>query len=147
MSAFATVDEVQARLDWTLDDGERNLAMGALEDLSDEARHHGRAWTAETVPGSVKRLVIKATARYLRNPDGYEQSRAGDETVIWNHASKTPGSAEFTEPEIKAIRALTRPQSFGSMQMTAWDTKPGASEVGQFVPDDGIALPFTTEPW
>ena len=152
MSAYAEVDEVQARLEWTLDDGERAVAQGALDDLSDWARHYGRHWPVAKVPGLVKRLVIRAAARYMRNPDGYEQSRAGDETVIWNHAANTPGSAEFSDPEIAAIKALTRPAGFGSIQMTAWNTDPAqVDRVEGFVPSEGSeSFPLfssNTEPW
>lgn len=152
MTAFATVDEVQARLDWTLDAGEKNIAQGALEDLSDWACHYGRPWTADTAPGFIKRLVIRATARWLRNPDGYETSRAGDETVGWNHSAETPGAAEFTEAEIKAIKSFIRPHSFGSMQMSAFDTKLPAHWDEGLVPsaDGGSQFPlFSTDadPW
>ena len=150
--AYATVDEVQTRLEWTLDTGERAVAQGALDDLSDWARHYGRAWPVATVPTSVKRLVIRAAARYMRNPDGFEQSRAGDETVIFNHAAHTPGSAEFSDNEIKAIKATARlAPSMGSIQMTAHATKlPARWDEGLVQDETGAMFPFfdsDTEPW
>lgn len=149
--AYATVDEVQARLEWTLDTGERNVAQGALEELSDWARHYGRHWPVATVPASVKRLVIRAAARYMRNPDGYEQSRAGDETVIWNHAANTPGSAEFSDMEIKAIKATARPlASVVSVQMTQGTKLPARWNEGLVRDETGAMFPYfdsDTEPW
>ena len=150
MSTFGTVDEVQARLEFDLDTAERGVVQGALEDLSDWARHYGRStWTETTAPAFIKRLVIRAAARYARNPDGYEQSRAGDETVIWNHASKTPGSAEFSEDEIRAIKSYVRPAGFGSIQMSAWDSVGQPDRLlDQYVPVvNGEPMPFVTEPW
>jgi len=64
-----------AALDWALDEDERRLAASALEDASDLAREYGRDWTPETVPRLVRTLVLAACVRYLRNPDGYTQSR------------------------------------------------------------------------
>lgn len=149
MSTFATVDEVQARLEFDLDQGDRGVVQGALEDLSDWARHYGRStWTEDTAPDFIKRLVVRAAARYARNPDGFEQSRAGDETVIWNHASKTPGSAEFSDAEIKAIRSYVAPVGFGSIQMQAWGTTPQAKRLDQYAPvANGEPMPWVTEPW
>lgn len=149
--AYATVDEVQARLEWTLDEGERAVAQGALEDLSDDARHYGKHWPVASVPPSIKRLVIRAVARYMRNPDGYEQSRAGDETVIFNRDRVGGGSAEFTSAEIKAIKATARTiASVTSIQMTQGTKLPARWDEG-FVPDqNGALFPFydtDADPW
>jgi len=32
----------------------------------------------------VRTLVLRCAARYMRNPDGYVTSRAGDETLTWS---------------------------------------------------------------
>lgn len=150
--AYADVDEVDARLEWDLDAGERAVCQGALDDLSDWARHYGRHWPVESVPKSVKRLVIRAAARYMRNPDGYEQSRAGDETVIFNHSAKTPGSAVFSDDEVKAIKATARPVAgLMSIQIQAHGTKLPTRWTEGLVPDEtGAKFPFydsDSEPW
>lgn len=120
MEPFATVEELQARLDWTLDAGEQSLAEGALEDLSYEAHEFRAAWiSAATAPPGVRNLVLKAAARFMRNPDGYTQSRAGDETLGWAE-QRDPGSACFTEAERKRLAGLAGNNGFGTVQVYAW---------------------------
>ncbi|WP_234373371.1 hypothetical protein [Streptomyces sp. H-KF8] len=52
--------------------------MRALDDASDLAATYGRDWPEDTAPRLVNTLATKSAARYLRNPNGYTQSRAGD---------------------------------------------------------------------
>jgi hypothetical protein len=103
--ALISLDELADVLDWEMSDEERRLASGVIESLSDEARLTGStAWLgAYCTPGPVRRIVRTAAARFMRNPDGYVQSRAGDETVVWS--DKTRPVAEFTETEVNAIRS------------------------------------------
>ena len=85
MEPLATLTDLEHRVDWALDEDEKRLA---------ESRAGGRVR-----PGSALRpragpptrcrvwsrtLVLAACVRYLRNPDGYTQSRAGDETLAWD---------------------------------------------------------------
>ena len=118
---FATLAELMGRLEWTLDANEEGTATGALEDLSNWARHYGRNWDATAAPRLVKTLVLSAAVRYMRNPDGYTTSRAGDETVGWaEHGSQT-GNANFLDHEIAALKALARPNAtFGTGILTAY---------------------------
>jgi hypothetical protein len=105
--SLASVDDVQARLDWTLDDGERQVADGAITDLSDDARFYGaNAWNSTAVPRQVKNIVIRASARYMRNPDGYVTSRAGDETLAWTDRKDDAGVATFTKQEQDQLAEL-----------------------------------------
>lgn len=105
--SLATVDDVQARLDWTLDTGERAVADGAITDLSDDARFYGaNAWTSTAVPRQVKNIVVRAAARFMRNPDGYVTSRAGDETLAWTDRKEDAGVATFTKQEQDQLAEL-----------------------------------------
>ena len=105
---LASVDDLVARLDWELDEAELRIATAAIEDLSDDARHYGVAtWTTGTVPRSVRTIILRAAVRYMRNPDGYIQSRAGDEIVGWAPRN-TAGAAEFTPEEKAEIKDMAR---------------------------------------
>lgn len=121
---LATVDELQARLDWVLDAGEQGVAEGALEDLSDDARFYGASsWTDDLVaPRQVKSLVLRAAARFMRNPDGYTQSRAGDETLAWADQGENAGSAFFTQKEQQMLGRIagTNTSSIVSVPLEAW---------------------------
>lgn len=105
---FATLTELQDRLEWDLDSGEQKVAAFALESLSDDARTFGREdWPeAPAAPRQVRNIVLKAAARYMRNPDGYITSRAGDETVTFTDRGHGSGSPEFTRDEIRQIQRL-----------------------------------------
>lgn len=119
---LATLPELQSRLDWELDSGEQGVATAALADLSDDARFYGsQRWDSATAPRQVKSLVLRAAARFMRNPDGYVQSRAGDETIVWNDAAgEDAGTAHFTEREEKILAALAgRGQGIVSVQAVA----------------------------
>ncbi|GGN40175.1 hypothetical protein FHR83_007101 [Actinoplanes campanulatus] len=123
MDPYATMEELVARLDWEMDEDEERIAASALEDASDEARHHGRDWDAETAPRLVKTLVLKAVIRYLRNPDGYVSSRAGDETLTWSDRGATSGTLQFTRDEIALLKDLAgRRSGIISAQVSAWGT-------------------------
>lgn len=149
--ALATIAELTQRLDWTLDEDETRAANGALEELSEQALYYGKpTWTDLTVPRLVKNVVLAAAARYLRNPDGYTQSRAGDETLVWSDRGHDAGTAYFTEREIKMIRATAGATGFGSAPITAWGTR-SFPTIG-YVPVQGGGDPFPMfadhlEPW
>ncbi|MHC0432204.1 hypothetical protein ACX6XY_18745 [Streptomyces sp. O3] len=105
--AYATLDELKARLDWDLDEDELRIGAGALEDASDLATVYGRDWPEATPPRLVRTLVLKSAARYLRNPHGYTQSRAGDETLTWGDAhGRDAGSVYFTREEVRLLEGL-----------------------------------------
>jgi hypothetical protein len=148
--ALATMDELTARLDWTLDADEQRAAVGALEELSEQAIYHGKpTWDRFSVPRLVKNVVLAAAARYLRNPDGYTQSRAGDETLVWTDRGHDAGTAYFTEREIKMIRSTAGNTGFGSAPVTAWG--PQRKPLIGYVPVQGGGDPFpmysSDEPW
>lgn len=83
------------------------IATGALEDASDLAATYGREWGEDTAPRFVRTLVLKSAVRYVRNPNGYTQSRAGDETLAWSDAhGRDSGSVYFTRDEIRLLEEL-----------------------------------------
>lgn len=144
MTAFATLEELQNRLDWTLDEGEERVGEAALEDASDMARAYGRDWEPETAPRLIRTLVLKACTRYLKNIAGYTQSRAGDETVAWSDkAGEDMGQVYFSRDEIKLIEGLAgRRTSLMSAPVIAWRTKIGADDGTRPVSGGGKNFPM-----
>jgi len=141
MDPFATLVELQGRLEWTLDADEAGTATGALEDLSNWARYYGRNWEATASPRLVKTLVLGAAARFMRNPDAYTTSRAGDETVGWTDRGAEAGTATFAVHEIAALKLLARPAgAFGTGIMTAWGPQ-------KLYGSDGRLPPVAGEKW
>lgn len=106
---LASYDDLLARLDWVLDENEERIARSALEDLSDDARRLGSSgWVdSNTAPRGVRTLVLRAAQRYMRNPDGYVQSRAGDEIVGWSKRDDA-GAPQFNEAEKGELRDLAK---------------------------------------
>lgn len=149
---FATIEELTARLDWTLDADETRIAVAALEDLSDQARYYGLAWPVPaTAPRMVRSIVLNAAVRYMRNPDGYTLSRAGDETLQWTDLGPDAGAAHFNDKEIKALRKMAGATGLGTVPMTAWGQMKQQVEVG-YVPVPVSSEPFPlyadpSEPW
>ncbi|MGC4928074.1 hypothetical protein [Streptomyces sp. DT117] len=141
--AYATLDELTGRVDWELDEDELRIATTALADASDLAATYGREWPADRAPRLVKMLVLKSAVRYLRNPNGYTQSRAGDETLAWSDAhGRDAGSVYFTREEIRLLENLagTRP-GLTSVTLSAWGSRlrphsSGRANAGGLVPVD-----------
>ncbi|WP_438470780.1 hypothetical protein [Streptomyces asiaticus] len=144
MADFATLDELKARLDWELDADEERIATSSLEDASDLARAHaGRDWEpVTTAPRLVRTLVLKACKRYMHNPQGYTQSRAGDETLGWNDAAgNDAGTVYFTADEQRMLGELGgRRGGLVSAEVSAWGSVRRPVTVG-LVP---VAQPTST---
>lgn len=144
---LATVEELQARLDWVLDAGEQGVAQGALDDLSDDARYYGiESWNSDTAPRQAKSLVLRAAARYMRNPDGYTQSRAGDETLAWADQGERAGTAGFTLIEQKMLTNISGRSTSGLhvVPLVAWgtsDTREGPGYIRPVAGSYGAATP------
>ncbi|ATI18875.1 head-to-tail adaptor [Streptomyces phage Janus] len=126
MANFATLDELKARLDWTLDADEERIATSALEDASDLAvAYAGRDWDpVATAPRLVRTLVLKACKRYMNNPSGYTQSRAGDETLGWSDdQGENAGTVYFTRDERDMLAELGgRKGGIVSVGVSAWNS-------------------------
>lgn len=144
---FATVEELVDRLDWDLDAKEMRMAAAALEDASDLARGIGKeSWVDSTIaPRLVRVTVLNACKRYMQNPAGYTQSRAGDETLGWADLGDKAGSVFFTDDEERLIRGLAGQASGLYVANTyAWSARPDKVDV--FVPvsltRDGMFGPF-----
>ncbi|ATI18951.1 head-tail adaptor Ad1 [Streptomyces phage Tefunt] len=124
MAIFATLEELKGRLDWTLDTDEERIATSALEDASDLASYYARRdWPdAASAPRLVRTLVLKACKRYMDNPSGYTQSRAGDETLGWNDASgENAGTVYFTDDEQKLLSEIGgKKPGLHSAGVSAW---------------------------
>lgn len=152
MTSLATLAELKARLEWTLDADEERIADAALEDLSEDARLYGlEQWQPSAVPRAVVTTILQAAARFMRNPDGYEVSRAGDETLQWGQRQAESGSAFFTDREIKKIERLAKSPGFGSFGSYAWNNRPVSDGIG-YVPVQGGGDMFplfasSDDPW
>lgn len=142
MEPLATIEELANRLPFVMDEDELREAEGALEDLSDDARHYGKpGWlTTAVTPPQVSRMVLRAAVRHMKNPDGYTQSRAGDETLAWDKKGPDAGSAFFTEREIKQLQTMAGATGFYSAPLNAWNTKQCAPEG--LVKCEGTDEPF-----
>ncbi|MFF7254795.1 hypothetical protein [Streptomyces microflavus] len=151
--AYATLDELKGRLDWELDEDELRIAAGALDDASDLAATYGRDWPEGAAPRLVKTLVLKSAARYMRNPNGYTQSRAGDETLAWSDIGRDGGTVYFSREEIRLLEELAgRKRGLTSVAVFAWGTKPRAHGAAGQVPVDygGDRFPLFSDeasPW
>lgn len=136
MTSLATIEDLQGRLDFPLVDAEAGVdlttvAQNALEDLSEDALFYGKAsWTADDVPPVVKSTIIRAAARHMKNPDGFSQSRSGDELVMWGRTvAPDAGSAAFTAGEVQKIQRAASGgavlPSFGTMGSYSQSDRPG----------------------
>jgi hypothetical protein len=149
MADLANLDDLKARLDWTLDADEERIATAALEDASDLARHYGSAsWLDEaSSPRLARTLVLKACKRYMQNPEGVIQSRAGDETMAWDDAAgENAGTVYFTKDERDLLAGLSgkRPGIY-SVPLTAHRSQ-DVDEVG-YVPVTGdVPFPMFADP-
>ncbi|MFI7315472.1 hypothetical protein [Streptomyces venezuelae] len=142
--AYATLDELKGRLDWEPDEDELRIAVGALDDASDLAATYGRDWPENSAPRLVRTLVLKSAARYMRNPNGYTQSRAGDETLAWSDAhGRDAGSVYFTREEIRLLENLAGNRAgLTSAPVIAWGSRPQPSQTGYVPVDYSPASPF-----
>jgi hypothetical protein len=106
--AFADLQDLEDQLDFELDEGAQRAAVARLQQASDYAEHYaGTTWSESKAPRIVKSIVLNVVERYIRNPDGYTQSRAGDETLMWDdNAGK--GTFFFTDEEKAILRGLVR---------------------------------------
>lgn len=151
---LATTDQLAERLPFVMSPEELREAEGALIDLSDDARRLGnRNWLdAASAPEQVVNLVLRAAKRHMKNYEGYVQSRAGDETVVFSDRGESMGDASFTDGEARILRELVRgPSGFTTVAMGFDFPVRQALTVG-FVPAQGGGDPFPmfadgVEPW
>ena len=149
MEAFATLAELQSRLDWVLDADEERMATGALEDASDLARAYGSNWEyASSAPRLVRTLVLTAVKRHMNNPEGLITSRAGDETMAYADIGDKAGAIFYTANEIKLLAGLGGRNGIVSVPVSAWGPTKKVSEG--YVPTGQKPFPMfssDSSPW
>lgn len=133
---LAGIDELKARLDWTLDADETRLGIAALEDLSHEARYFGSTtWSTQSVaPPFARTIILKAASRYMKNIEGYVKSRAADEEVQWAEIPDIMGTASFTADEQQRLSLLARPSALLAASVYAYGSKNSLRGVDNTVP-------------
>lgn len=83
--ALATIEELEVRAGFELDERTRLMAIAALDDATALVHEYGDpAWTNDTAPPIAKSLTLAAALRYVHNPMAVTQSRGGDETLAWD---------------------------------------------------------------
>lgn len=127
--ALATLDDVVVRLEDEPTPEVEAMIEAYLEDASDKAVMYG-SWSEADCSAAIRRFVAAAVARFIRNPDGFAQSRAGDETLAWQDLEEI-GSVYFTRSEIEYMQTLGNPRlpAFGTIQVTAHGTTPPARDT------------------
>ena len=144
MSSIVPLTDLQASLEWELDTDETRLATGALEEASELMRAYGRAgWDETKAPALIRRLIIKIVARHLRNPDGYIQSRAGDETLMWSDQRGNAAGIYLTPTEEALIKKAAGNRSLLSVPIVAYRT---VERLNSYVPVEGGGKPFPFTP-
>lgn len=157
MTALATTAQLAERLPFVMDEDETREAEGALEDLSDDARHYGKpTWSnPENTPQPVINLILRAAARHMKNPDGYVTSRAGDEAITWTDRGELSGSATFTREEQLRLKEYGGFQGrrLHSVNTFAATNRPAPERpAGEYVYGQGDSEPIhyfrhEREPW
>lgn len=142
--ALASVDDLKSRLAFDLTPEEEREALGALTDLSDEARAHGRAsWlTPDTTPQSVKNLILRAASRHMKNYEGFVMSRAGDEYLQWSDLKEKAGAAYFTDAEVTALKRMSGQSRLHSVGLFAWTQRESVEEDILVRTESGSTIPF-----
>ena len=143
--ALTTVEEVTARLEDEVDDVLTRMIEAGIEEISDEARDFGNpAWKFDNTPKKVGRMCASAVAIWIRNPGGFTQSRASDETLAWMD-DPYAGKPHFTQADRERLAKIGTPYvpSFTTVQVSAWDTDTKRLDTG-YVPwgTNPDAMPF-----
>lgn len=121
---FIDVPTVQAQLDFELGEQGEAEAEYRIEMASEEARFYGMNWPDDACPKLVKHIVLNRVVRYMRNVEGYDESRAGDEMVRLAQIKKEDGSWYFTDEEKAILRTLGKPRiGLGSVVINPWGTR------------------------
>lgn len=106
MEQLVDLEELIERLPFIEGDPEAEAeGNGALMNLSDDARFYGSDdWVEpDSTPYQVRRLILRAAVTHMKNPDGFTQSRAGDEAVSWADGDVS-SDAEFTDEQKRRLR-------------------------------------------
>ena len=104
--AYADLRDLEDLLDFDLTEQAQRAATQKIQAASDMAQHYsGMEWAESRAPRIVKSIVLNVVERYMRNPDNYIQSRAGDETLMWDDTGNR-GAFYFTDEEKEILKGL-----------------------------------------
>jgi len=102
---LATVEELEARLGRTLDPDEVPMAEAAISDASAMVRAYGLPWPdPETAPDVVRSIVLAASERKMRNPEGLRQEMEGG--YQYTRSASTPVGVALTPAEIALLQGV-----------------------------------------
>ena len=77
-ASLATVEELESRLGYPLEGEDRTMAEAVLADISAIVRTYGLPWPdPATAPDVVKTVVLAASERKMRNPEGFRSEIEG----------------------------------------------------------------------
>lgn len=101
---LAGIDELSTRLGFTPVGAELALAEAALADASTLVRAHGLPWPDKaTAPAVVVSVVLAASERRVRRPEGYRSEMQG--SYQYQLPASAPTGVELTSGEMRLIRA------------------------------------------
>ncbi len=141
MEPLVTIEELEPKLDRVLDEDEKRDAEGALEEASMLVRHYGAPWPDPAKAPQVARiLVIRSVKRYLKNPEGYTQSRAGDEAVAWDGLGERAMAPYLTKAERQMAARAGGRGGIASAPISPWGELCDQRDV--YVPYAGKSFPF-----
>lgn len=137
--AYATLEELKGRLDYTLEEEEERVADAALEDASNLAQYYGKAWPSSAYPPLVKTIVLNACVRHMRLIEGLVSSRAGDETLTWTDLRDKTGTVFLDDAQQAQLARLAGTQrGVWSVPLSAYG---GSLEI---TPSGAGHVPVTT---
>lgn len=133
MNALAQVSALELRLGLeigSLQGADLARAQAALEDASALVRAEaGKTWLDEdglvTAPAQVVTIVIKASLREYKNPDGFTSEQMGD----YSYRTDNAGGVYLTEDERRIVR-----DAAGASAAGIWDVRVQSSYYDPKVP-------------
>ena len=135
MKALAEVSALELRLGLeigSLQGADLARAQASLEDASALVRAEaGKPWLdgdTVTAPAQVVTIVVKASLREFKNPDGFTSEQMGD----YSYRTDATGGAYLTEDERRIIRQAAGTTGQGLVTMTT----PSAYGVPIPLPDN-----------
>lgn len=149
---YADLEELRARLDYTLSVEEEQAATAALEDASNLAQFYGRPWPEDAAPPLVKTIVLNAVQRYMRLIEAAITSRAGDEQLTWTDLREKTGTVFLDDEQQRMLKQIAgNSGSLWSVPIAAFGSSLEPYHGGDtYVETDrgGDPLPFWREyPW
>ncbi|MFE3144743.1 hypothetical protein [Streptomyces scopuliridis] len=142
MAALATLDALVARLGRPLDDeAETALAQAALDDASDLVRHYGLPWTPENCPPIVRRVVLRAAERTVRNPENARSEMEGAYQIAL--PASLPISGELTDEEQAVVEKAAGFDDLVSVRITRTDALCRPTTVYVDPEGPGEPIPFS----